>query len=129
MQPIIPASDVDQDQLNKSIGKVLLGNVSPGSGLTFDANNQPLTYAVDNTVGRIIRIGSTSNPHSLEYFWPGNNADLTINHVLNAVPYGYIVIAKDKTCDVYWGSVIATDTTITLRNTDATADTTIWLLA
>jgi hypothetical protein len=129
MKPIIPASITNQDEYNKSIGKVLNGNVSPGNGLTFDPNGQPLTYSTDNMSGIIIRIGSLANPYSLPAHWTASNTDLTIAHNLNKVPYGYIVIAKSKTCDVYWGSIAATKTTITLRITDDTADTTIQLLA
>lgn len=129
MQPIKASSIENQDSLNKSITKVFAGNVSPGNGLTFDANNQPTTFSVDNTVGRIFRIGSTANPLGLTYAWPASNTNLTIEHDLNTIPYGYIVIAKSGPCDVYWGSIIATDTNITLKNTDATKDTTIWLLA
>lgn len=129
MQPQNPTGITNQDILNKSINKILSGNVSPGNGLTFDPNGQPLTYSIDNTSGVVIRIGSMANPFALPASWPASNTDLTFAHNLNKVPYGYIVIAKSKPCDVYWGSVVATKTTITLQITDATADTTIQLLA
>lgn len=129
MNPLNPSIISNQDQLNKSFYKVLTSNVSPGNGLTFDPNKQPLTFSPDNTSGIVIRIGSSANPYALPANWVAANTDLTFAHNLNRIPYGYLVIAKSKTCDVYWGSVPATNTNITLRITDATADTTIWLLA
>lgn len=128
MRPMVPAATTGQDILNTSVHKVLAGNVSPGNGLTFDANGQPLTYNSDNMTGGIIRIGSQANPHGLANSWTGSNVDTDIRHNLNKVPFGYVVVAKSKVCDVYWGSVAATKTDITLRITDSTVDTTIWFL-
>lgn len=128
MLPQIPSSISNQDELNKSTVKVLSGNVSPGSGLTFDANEQPLTFDTANTVGAIFRIGSTTNPLMQMLSWPASTTNYTFAHNLNAIPYGYIVIAKSGPCDVYWGSIPPTDTEITLQITDSTQDTTIWIL-
>lgn len=129
MQVQTPSTVSNQDEYNKSVNRALSGNISPGNGNgTEDSAGQPLTFTTDNTVGRIIRVGSTANPNGLPNSWPASNTNLTIEHDLNAVPYGYIVIAKSGPCDVYWGTVAATATFITLKNTDATQDTTIWLL-
>lgn len=130
MIPQTPTSVSNQDEYNKSINRVLVGNVSPGNGDgTYDSAGQPLAFTTDNTVGCIIRVGSVGNPHSLPNSWVGSNLDTTITHNLNTVPYGYIVIAKSGTCDVYWGSLMASLTTICLKNTDGNQDTTIWILA
>lgn len=130
MQPQTPTSISNQDEYNKSVNRVLVGNVSPGNGDgTYDSANQPLAFTQDNTIGCIIRVGSVGNPNALPNSWAGSNLDTTITHNLNAVPYGYIVIAKSGTCDVYWGSLMASLTTICLRNTDGNQDTTIWILA
>lgn len=130
MQPRVPTGISNQDTLNKSVNTVLAGNVSPGNGLTFDSNGQPLTYSTDNMSGIIIRIGSNANPNALPAAWPSSpNTDLTIAHNLNTVPYGYILIAAYTGAIVYYGSIAATATNITLRTTDETTDTTIWILA
>lgn len=130
MRPTTPAGISNQDVLNKSFFKVLVGNTSPGNGDgTVDANGQPLAFDMDNMCGRIIRVGSNANPNALPNAWAGSNLDTIITHDLNKIPYGYIVIAKSGPCDVYWGSVVATPTTVTLKNTDGTKDTTIWFLA
>lgn len=129
MNSLNPSIISDQDQINKSVFKVLTGNVSTGNGLTFDPAGQPLTYSIDNTSGIVIRIGGSANPYGLPGHWVANNTDFTFAHNLNKIPYGYLVIAKSGPCDVYWGSLVATLTNITLKITDATVDTTIWLLA
>lgn len=130
MQPRVPTGITNQDLLNKSTNLVLAGNVSPGNGLTFDPNGQPLTYSTDNMSGIIIRIGSNANPNALPASWPSSpNTDLTIAHNLNKIPYGYILIAAYTGAIVYFGSIAATATNITLRTTDETTDTTIWILA
>jgi hypothetical protein len=128
MQIIQPSQVLEQHVQNVSVAQALNGNLSPGNGTDFDTSGQPLTYSSDNMSGVILRIGSTANPHGLTNSWVGSNADTTIVHNLNKVPYGYIVIAKDKPCDVYWGSVAATDIDITLKCTDGSTDTTIWFL-
>lgn len=128
MRTITPTPSSVQDDLNKSVNKTVNGNLSVASGATFDSTGQPLTFNPDNMCGLVIRIGSTANPHSLATHWTASNVDLTITHSLNKTPFGYLVIAKSGTCDVYWGSVAATLNTITLRITDASQDTTIWIL-
>jgi hypothetical protein len=129
MQIQNPSGITNQDTLNKSINKVMSGNVSPGNGLTFDLNGQPLTFSIDNMSGCILRIAALGNPVGAPGAWTASNTDHVITHNLNKIPYGYLVIAKSKPCDVYWGSLPATNTTITLKITDDTADTTIWILA
>ena len=129
MLPQIPTSISNQDNYNKSLALVLQGNVSPGSGLTFDSDGQPLTYATDNMSGVIVRIGSVSNPNALPAAWPGVGTNLTLAHNLNKVPYGIILIAKYAACDVWLGTIPPTDTDITLQTSNDATDTTIWILA
>lgn len=128
MRPQTPATISSQDQLNKSVNQVLSGNVSPGNGLTFDTLGQPLTYSTDNTVGLIIRVGSAANPNALPNFWAGNNTNTTITHNLGKVPTGFIVVGKFAAADVFFGTVAATTTTITLQTTNDATDISIWIL-
>jgi hypothetical protein len=51
----------------------------------------------------------------------GANTDFTVNHNLNRLPVGYLAMQKDRACDVYTGSVVATKTQLTLRATVAFA--------
>ena len=129
MQPQKATSISDQDRFNKSLSRVLAGNVSPRNGLTFDANGQPLTYSADNMSGIVIRIGSLANPNGLPAHWTANNTDLTIAHNLGKVPYGVVVIAKYAAADVWFGTVAATDMNVTLQTNNDSTDTTVWLLA
>jgi len=128
MQPRTATGISNQDQLNKSTNQVLSGNVSPGNGLTFDANGQPLTWSTDNLVGCVIRVGSVANPNALANSWAGNNTNTTITHNLDIVPTGFVVIAKWAAADVFFGTVAATKTTITLQTTNDATDITIWIL-
>jgi hypothetical protein len=128
MQPIKATPTLDQATINTNLDLVLTGNVSPGNGLTFDSGGAPLTYSPDNTVGCIIRVGSLANSNALPNHWAGNNVDTIITHNLNRVPTGFIVIAKWGSMDIYYGSVAATKTTITLKTTYSGVDSTIWIL-
>jgi len=130
MQPRKPTGITNQDLYNKSLGTVLAGNVSAGSGLTFAASdNTPTTYSTDNTSGVIIRVGAVTNPNGQTFAWPAINTNLTITHNLNVVPYGFILIASYAATNIFWGTIAATATTITLQTSNATYDTTIWILA
>lgn len=128
MQPRTAAGISNQDQLNKSFGQVLANNVSPGNGLTFAADGTPLTFSPDNLVGIMIRIGSTANPNMLPAAWPAANTDLTIAHNLGSVPTGFIITAKFAAADVFYGTIPADATNITLQTTNAATDITIWIL-
>jgi hypothetical protein len=128
MQPITPTPTLTQDQINKSFNQVLTGQVSPGNGLTFDTNGQPLTFSTDNQSGVLIRIGAVGNPLGAPYAWTASNTNLTIQHNLNKVPYGFYVISKYKPCDVYWGTIPPTKLAITLECTDDTADVTVFIM-
>jgi hypothetical protein len=129
MQPQKASSISNQDQYNKSLSRVLDGNVSPGNGLTFASDGTPLTYSFDNMSGVIIRIGSLANPNGLPAHWTANNTDLTIAHNLGKVPYGIIVIYKTAAADVFFGTIAPTDMNITLQTSNDATDTTIWILA
>lgn len=128
MQPITPTPTLPQDDLNKSLNKVLTGNVSPGNGLTFDTNGQPLTYSIDNQSGVLLRIGAVGNPVGAPFAWTGSNTNLTIQHNLNKVPYGFHIVAKSATCDVFWGTIQPTLMNITLQTTNDAADVTIFVM-
>lgn len=129
MQPQKASSISNQDQLNKSINRVLAGNVSPGNALTYDASGYPLTYSPDNMSAILIRIGSLANPNGLPASWAANNTDLTIAHNLGKVPYGVVVISKFAAADVWFGTIPPTDSQVTLQTNNDATDVTVWLLA
>jgi hypothetical protein len=56
------------------------------------------------------------------------NTDFTINHNLNRIPAGYLVMKKDRAVDVYDGSIAATTTQITLKATVASAAIRLFIL-
>jgi hypothetical protein len=128
MKPISPTPTLDQHTQNTNVVKILTGNVSPGNGLTFDPTGQPVTFSTDNQSGLLVRIGSHANPYGVPASWGASNSDLTIAHNLNKVPYGFYVVSKNKTCDVFLGTMPPTLMNITLQCTDATADVTVFIM-
>jgi len=47
------------------------------------------------------------------------NTDFTVNHNLNRLPVGYLVMSKSASTDIYTGSIAGTKTQLTLRSTVA----------
>ena len=127
MKPQNPGAVSDVRTVLNSFYKVLRANVSFGSPDTYAADTLPATFIQDNTDGILIRVGSNANPESLANFWSGSNTDTTITHNLGRLPIGYIVTRKSKTCDVYDGTIASTAQEITLKNTDGTADTVVYI--
>lgn len=74
-----------------------------------------------------ITFGDGTNTDNLNNAWINTttpvapNTDFTVDHNLDRIPAGYIVMEKDRAVDVYTGSVPATKTQLTLRATVASA--------
>ena len=128
MRTLVPTPTIEQHTVNTNFALVLNGNVSPGNGLTFDSNGQPLTYSTSNQSGILLRIGAAGNPHGAPFAWVTSNANLTVQHNLNKVPYGFHLVSKNKSCDVFQGTILPTAMNITLQCTDATADITVFVM-
>lgn len=129
MRPQNPAiaDDDNNHQVLKSVYKTLRANISFGSAETYASDGSIATYSQDNTDGQLIRVAENANPLGLSSFWSGSNIDTTINHNLGRIPVGYTIVSKTKTCDVYTGTIVATEQTITLKNTDGTTDTVLYI--
>jgi hypothetical protein len=128
MKMISPNSNIKMLDIFNSIYKVLTGNISFGSPTAFDNAGTGITYNTDNTDGVLIRVGASSNPNVLPNSWGANNTPVTITHNLNRRPVGYLVMCKDKTCDVYSGNPFVADlNTISLAITDGSADTLLYI--
>lgn len=87
-------------QVYQNLVRVINGNLGFGDGTK-----------TDNIDGNWINVVAPAAP----------NTDFTVNHNLQRLPVGYWVMVKDRACDVYTGSVLATKTQITLRATVASA--------
>lgn len=126
MRPQDPAKVADPHIISVSVNKVLLGNVSMGNPIGFDTSGQPSQFTQDNTDGVMIRVGANANPNSLPNFWV--SGPTLITHNLGRVPIGYYITRKNKTCDVFDGTVASWSLTkISLQITDITADTTVYI--
>lgn len=90
---------------------------------------ESVTGVINGRVG----FGDGTNPDNIDLVWksvttPGSaNTDFTVTHNLGRLPVGYLVVSKDKACDVYDGSVASTITDITLKATVATATLKLWV--
>ena len=128
MQPQKPGVLLNNQLQHTSVAKVLSANVSIGSAATYSSGGVPTSFNQDNGDGIMIRVAFVANPLGLPNVWTGNNTDTTITHNLGRVPIGYYVAKKTQSCDVYDGSILPTDSTITLCNTNGTgADTVIYI--
>lgn len=123
MRPMNPSALANPLILATSVHKTLRGNISKGSGITFDTAGQATLFQQDNTDEVMIRVGSTTNPNVLSNRWYATNADVLIVHALGRIPIGYYIVRKSITCDVYDGAAEWTTQTITLRITNDAADT------
>lgn len=84
---------------------------------------QNLVGIVNGNVG----FGDGTHPDNLAGAWINvtapavANTDFTVTHNLSRLPVGYWIMEKDRSVDVYTGSVAATKTQLTLRATVASA--------
>lgn len=78
--------------------------------------------------------GDGTNADNIDGVWitvvtPGAaNTDFTVTHNLQRIPVGYLVMTKDRACDIYTGSVASTKTQLTLKATTTSAVLTIFVL-
>src|SRR5271170_4558808 len=68
-----------------------------------------------------IGFGDGTNADNINGSWinvttpPTPNTDFVVNHNLNRIPVGYLVMQKNQACDVFTGSVASTKSQITLQ--------------
>lgn len=75
---------------------------------------------VASVVNGRVNFGDGTKNDNIDGSWvtvtpPNPNVDFTVNHGLNRIPTGYLVMSKSVSSDVYTGSIVATTTQITLR--------------
>lgn len=84
---------------------------------------QHLTDVINGKIG----FGDGTNHDNIDGAWinvvapAAPNTDFTVTHNLGRLPVGYWPMVKDRACDIYTGSVAATNTQLTLRATVASA--------
>lgn len=92
----------------ENLARLINGNVTFGDGTN-----------IDNINGSWINVTAPATP----------NTDFVVNHNLGRLPSGYLIMEKDRACDVYTGSAAPTKTQITLRVTVASAVLRMFILA
>lgn len=78
------------------------------------------TFQQDNLDCVLLYIGANGSGAAI--VWGASNTGQQINHGLQRQPIGFIVVYKDKTCDVY-STATPTTNYVTLAITDDTANT------
>lgn len=68
-----------------------------------------------------VGFGDGTNPDNIDGVWANvtapatPNTNFTVTHNLGRVPIGYLVVSKDRACDVFTGTIVATKSQITLQ--------------
>src|SRR5215469_9223478 len=83
-------------QMWNILATTINGNISFGDGTS-----------INNINGTWINTVTPNTP----------NTDFTLNHNLQRLPVGYLIMKKSAACDIYTGSVAPTSTAVTLRAT------------
>ena len=101
-----------------------VSNPSSNPGLDQSLLRLRKTYEqLARVVNGLLSFGDGTSRDNIDGNWitvttPGTpNTDFIVNHNLNRIPVGYIVMSKNAACDIYTGSVAATATQLTLRAT------------
>jgi len=105
----------------------LNGNVEVATAIGVDLNNWANNFAPANMAGVVYRIGAIGNIAPSGYQWGAANTDLQISHGLGRSPIGFLVVYKNKTCDVWAGTTKPDNQFLTLQISDASAETSIWI--
>lgn len=113
-----------KDQQMNSVTQTLNNNIDFSYPLSLDANGWPDTFSPANLNCTLIRVGATGTTPKSQVVWTAT--DTQIPHNLGTQPIGFIVVYKDKTCDVFASSTTKNDSQfIYLTITDDTANTTL----
>ncbi len=94
-------------------------------GRKVDIHEQSRWNGLERVVNNGIEFGGPGNLQNIKGAWVTvttptvPNTDFSVTHNLGTVPTGTHLMQKDQACDVYTGSVPATESTSTLRATAA----------
>lgn len=106
----------------QSVYKALNGGLTFGNPTAQAVSGVWNAFQQDNFNGVYLYVGSNLSGASLTWFT--NNTGKAFNHGLQRQPIGWIVIYKDKACDIY-STATPTKDIITLAITDNSANTII----
>jgi len=122
--PVVGATGAIDHQQKNSVQQTLDSNVEFSYPQSLDVNAWPNTFVPANIRCTAIRVGALGTTPPSQIAWTGPNTK--ISHNLGTQPIGWIVVYKDKTCDVFASSVIKNDGQfIYLTCTDTTANVTL----
>lgn len=108
----------------QSVYKASIGGFSFGQATGTNVAGVPNSFVNDNIDGVLIKIGGSGSAEVIR--WVASITPLNINHGLQRQPIGFIIMDKDKTCDVYRTSTQDINN-IALACTDATANVIVFI--
>lgn len=122
--PVVGAKGLVDNQQKNSVQQTMDTNVEFSYPASLDTNAWPDTFNPANVNCTLIRVGALGTSPPSQTAWTGANTK--ISHNLGRQPIGWIVVYKNKTCDVFAQSVIKNDGQfIYLTCTDTSANVTL----
>jgi len=122
--PVVGATGAVLEQQRNSVQQVVDSNIEFSYPASLDINGWPDSFVRGNISCTAIRVGALGTTPVSQIAWTG--PDTQIPHNLGRQPTGWIVVYKDKTCDIFASSTIKNDGQfIYLTCTDTTANVTL----
>ena len=105
--PVVGATGAVDLQQKNSVQQAVDNNIEFSYPQSLDTNGWPDTFVSANISCTAIRVGALGTTPASQIAWTG--ADTKIPHNLGRQPIGWIVVYKDKTCDVFASSTTKND--------------------
>lgn len=121
---VVGQSGLIANQQANSTSRTLDNDLDFSYVQTIDTNGWPDTFLPANLNCTLIRVGAVGSTPVSGYSWAASG-DTKIAHNLGVLPTGFIVVYKDKTCDVFAGTTKSDTQFLYLKITDDTANTTL----
>jgi hypothetical protein len=118
-------SGLVSSQQNRSMSQAVDNNIEVSYPQHVDANNWADIFAPGNIKGVILRVAALGGTSPSGYSWTASNTK--IGHNLGYLPTGWIIVYKDKNCDIKAGTTKPDTQFLYLTISDDTANTTLWV--
>src|SRR3989442_15492540 len=100
--PVVGAKELVDNQQKISVQQATDSNIEFSYPQSLDVNAWPDTFVPANISCTAIRVGALGTTPQSQTTWTGPNTK--ISHNLGRQPIGWIVVYKNKTCDVFASS-------------------------
>ena len=122
--PVVGQSGLVQQQQQLSVSQAVNNNLDFSYPQTVDTHAWPDTFIPANLKCTLVRVGANGTTPASGYSWTAANTKIA--HNLGRLPVGWIIVYKDKVCDVFAPNATKNDGQfIYLTISDDTANTTL----